>query len=111
MREGETQNQLALLIQHAVDDKKRKLQGVGIGSRRALLLLYDAFGYADPQDAVTAMQQVYGYDWFHSIFWAASFFDRKNTSYPKEPGREGLFLFSNNPNWHRVGTVRLETGT
>jgi hypothetical protein len=110
MREGETQNQLALLIQQAVDDKKRKLQVVGIGSRRALLLLYDAFGYADPQDAVAAIQQVYGYDWFHSIFWAASFFDRKNISYPEEPGREGFFLFSCNPSWHRVGTVPLDTG-
>ena len=111
MWEGETQNQLALLIQQAVDDKMRKLQDAGIGSRRALLLLYDAFGYADPKDASAALQQVNGYDWFHSIFWAASFFDRKNTSYPEEPGREGLFLFSNNPSWHRVGTVPLETGT
>jgi hypothetical protein len=111
MREDETQNQLALLIQQAVDDKKRKLQDTGIGSRRALLLLYDAFGYADPKDAVIAMQQVNGYDWFHSIFWAASFFDRKNTSYPEEPGREGVFLFSSNPSWHRVGTISLETDT
>ena len=110
-REGETQNQLALLIQKAVDDKRRKLQGAGIVSRRVLLVLYDAFGYAEPNDAVTAIQQVHGYDWFHSIFWAASFFDRKNTSYPREPGREGLFLFSSNPKWHRVGTVPLETGT
>lgn len=111
MREDETQNQLALLIQQAVDNKKRKLQDAGIDSRRALLLLYDAFGYAEPQDAVAAMRQVTGYDWFHSIFWAASFFDRKNMSYPEEPGRDGLFLFSNNPSWHRVGTVPLEIGT
>lgn len=111
MWEGDIQSQLATLIQQAVDDKQRKLQDAGIGPRRALLLLYDAFGYAEPQDGVAAMQQVNGYDWFHSIFWAASFFDRKNTTYPGEPGREGSFLFSNNPGWNRVGTVPLETGT
>ncbi len=111
MWEGDIQNQLATLIQRAVDDKKLKLQDAGIGSWRALLLLYDAFGYAEPQDAVAAMQQVNGYNWFHSIFWAASFFNRKNTTYPEEPGREGFFLFSNNPSWNRVGTIPLETGT
>ena len=111
MWEGDIRNQLATLIQRAVDDKRRKLQDAGIGFQRALLLLYDAFGYAEPQDAVAAMQQVNGYDWFHSIFWAASFFDRKNTTYPEEPGRDGFFLFSNNPSWNRVGTVPLETGT
>lgn len=111
MRGNEIQNQLALLIQRAVDNKKRKLQDAGIGSRQALLLLYDAFGYAEPEEAVAAMQQVTGYDWFHSIFWAASFFDRKNMSYPREPGRDGLFLFSNNPSWYRVGTVPLDVGT
>lgn len=111
MWEGDIQKQLATLIQRAVDDKKRKLQDAGIGLQRALLLLYDAFGYAEPQDTVAAMQQVNGYDWFHSIFWTASFFDRKNTTCLEEPGREGFFLFSNNPSWNRVGTVPLETGT
>ena len=111
MRGYETQNQLAILIRYAVDDKMRKLRDAGIDSRRALLLLYNAIGYADPQDAVAAIQHVHDYDWFHSIFWVASFFDRKNTSYLEEPGREGLFLFSQNPSWHRVGTVPLDDGT
>jgi hypothetical protein len=96
---------LAVLIQYGIDDKKRKLRDAWIGSRISLLLLYDAIGYADPQDAVVEMQQVHEYDWFHSIFGAALFFVRKNTSYPEEPGREGLFLFSDNPSWYRVGTV------
>ena len=111
MSEGEIQSQLATLIQQAVDNKKRRLQGAGIGTGRAFLLLYDAFAYAEPQDALTAIQQVNGYDWFHSIFWAASFSDRKNTTYPEEPGRNGLFLFSNNPGWNKIGTVPFETDT
>lgn len=110
MWEGESQDLLTLLIQQAVDSKRRKLARVGVGRRRALLLLYDAFGYAEPQDAFAAMRHVDGYDWFHSVFWAASFFDRRNNSYPEEPGRDGLFLFSINPNWHRVGTVSFGTG-
>jgi len=111
MWEGDVQSQLAIMMQQAVDNKKRKLQDKGVGSQRALLLLYDAFAYAQPVDAVSAMRKVNGYDWFHSIFWAASFFDRKNTTYPEEPGREGIFLYSSNPNWNGVGTVQLENGT
>jgi hypothetical protein len=111
MWEGDIQSQLAIMIQQAVDDKRRKLQDAGVGPRKAFLLLYDAFGYAQPVDAIAAMQQVNGYDWFHSIFWAASFFDRKNSTYPEEPGREGIFLFSNNSSWNGVGTVPLGNGT
>lgn len=107
MWEGEIHTQLSELIQQRVDAKRRKLQDVGISSGKALLLLYDAYGYGEPNDAAAAMQHVNGYDWFHSIFWAASFTDRKNTTYPTVPGREGLFLFSSNPAWNRVGAVPL----
>jgi hypothetical protein len=109
--EGEIQAQLSRLIQEAVDTKRRKLENAGIGPRKALLLLYDAYGYGEPNDAVAAARQLNGCDWFHSIFWAASFCDRKNITYPDEPGRGGLFLFSHNPAWSGRGTVRLEGGT
>jgi len=107
MREGEIVNKLSELIQYAVDDKKQKLQDKGIEPKSALLLLYDAFGYAEPIDAFTAMEKVSDYDWFHSIFWAASFFDRENMSFPEEPGREGLFLFSHIPSWNRAGSISV----
>lgn len=110
MWEGEVQGELTTLMQNAVTRKTKRLKDVGIGPQSALLLLYDAHGYGDASDAAIALQQVDGYDWFHSIFWAASFTDRKNAEYPNEPGREGLFLFSNAPTWNRVGTVPLETG-
>jgi hypothetical protein len=105
MWEGDIQNELATRIQQAVDAKKRKLQDAGISSGSALLVLYDAFGYGHPQDAVAAMRQVRGHEWFHSIFWSASFSDRKNVAYPAEPGREGIFLFSTNAKWNGVGTL------
>jgi len=107
MREGEIVNKLSELIQHAVDKKKQILQAKGIEPKSALLLLYDAFGYAEPIDAFTAMEKVSDYDWFHSIFWAASFFDRENRSFPEEPGREGLFLFSHIPSWNRTGSISV----
>jgi hypothetical protein len=110
MWEGEIQAQLSTLIQEAVDTKHRKLEKAGIASEKALLLLYDAYGYGEPSDAVVAMQHLNGHDWFHSVFWVASFCDRKNITYPNEPGRGGLFLFSHNPAWSGRGTVRVENG-
>jgi hypothetical protein len=111
MWEGEIQAQLSTLIQEVVDTKHRKLEKAGIGSEKALLLLFDAYGYGEPIDAVAAMQHLNGHDWFHSVFWVASFCDRKNITYPDEPGRGGLFLFSHNPAWIGRGTVRVENGT
>lgn len=100
-------DQLVPLLQVAVDKKRQRLSDVGIRAQNALLLLYDAFGYAEPDDVLAALDQVSGYDWFHSVFWAVSFTDRPNATAPGEPGREGLFLYSNDAAWHRVGTVSI----
>jgi hypothetical protein len=105
MWEGEIQDLLVTLIQRAIDGKICKLRDAGIVPREALLLLYDAFNYAEPNDVVTAMQKVNRCEWFHSIFWADSFSCRQNQTYPEEPGRDGLFLFSINPSWIGAGTV------
>jgi hypothetical protein len=105
MRGHEIRDQLASLVQAAVDSKRRKLAKIGVKAQTALLLLYDAFGYADPDEAIAALNKVSGYDWFHSVFWAASFTDRPNATAPHEPGRDGLFLHSVNPAWHRAGTI------
>jgi hypothetical protein len=104
-RTHQVREQLTPLLQTAVDSKRQKLSKVGIQGKNALLLLYDAYGCAEPNDAIAALEQVSGYDWFHSVFWAASFTDRPNLSAPGEPGREGIFLYSVDPAWHRAGTV------
>lgn len=108
---GEVQSQLAMLIQQAVHEKHGKLQRVGVDPKQTLLLLYDAFVYASPKDALAALLQVTGHDAFHSVFWAASFSDRENTTYPEEPGRDGVFLFSRNPRWSRCGSPHGQTGS
>jgi hypothetical protein len=62
MWEGQVREELVRLLQEAVDEKRRKLGARGIRAGQALLLLYDAFGYADPEIAVAALRQVSGYD-------------------------------------------------
>lgn len=108
---GEVRSQLATLIQQAVHEKRRKLQRAGVDPKQTLLLLYDAFVYALPEDASAALLQVTGYDALHSVFWAASFSGRENTTYPEEPGRDGIFLFSRNPRWNRCGSPHGQTGS
>jgi hypothetical protein len=99
------------LLQQRIDDKRKKLADKGIGPGQALLLLYAAFAYADAEHAIASIRKVNGYEWFHSVFWAASFSDRENDTFPSEPGREGLFLFSAKPEWQDVGTVGMKAGT
>lgn len=110
IREGEIQNELVELIQQKINSKKQKLVNEGIKPREAILLLYDAFLFAEPTDVISALQKINEYDWFHSIFWAASFSDQENITYPKEPGRKGFFLFSHKKEWDKVGNIQLKTG-
>lgn len=105
MWEGEVLHELALRIQHSIDDKTRKLSKAGFGPGEVFLLLYDAFNLAEVKDVAAALRRVSGFDWFHSVFWAASFADRMNEIYPAEPGRNGLFLFSRESTWESVGTI------
>ena len=69
------------------------------------LLLYDAYGYGSLETAMRAALDVKGYEWLHSIFWAASFSDRPNVMYPDSPGRAGCFLYSKSEGWRRVALV------
>src|ERR1022692_682345 len=75
--EGEAQHELAGLIQNAVSQKRSKLEKSGVPQqcRDIVLLLYDAYMYGSTEDAKLALQNVHGYDWFPSVFWAASFAD------------------------------------
>ena len=57
--EGEVQDELAELIQKAVRTKREKLERKGVPQRcrDSILLLYDAHGFGDPEDAKLALQQ------------------------------------------------------
>jgi hypothetical protein len=99
--EGEIQDDLCKLMQDSVNKKRTKLKNKSVPSScpRVLLLFYDAYGFGDVEDAQKALLRVDGYDWFHSVFWAASFTNRENELYPKEPGRRGAFLYSSDNRW------------
>jgi hypothetical protein len=99
--EGEVREEIRQLMQNRVDRKRRSLEARGVRGEcpRIILALYDAYGLGDAEDAQHALLQVKGYDWFHSVFWAASFTDRPNDICPDEPGREGCFLYSQDPRW------------
>ena len=106
--EGEVVDELRKLMHDAVVKKRQKLENKGVPAEcsRIILVLYDAYGYGDIEDAQKALLQVEGYDWFHSIFWAASFTDRANILSPAEPGRLGDFLCSKDRRWwHRPPTA------
>lgn len=99
--EGEAQNDLAALIQHAVSGKRSKLEQKGVPEEclGVILLFYDAYGYGDAEDAGKALLRAHDYDWFHSVFWAEPFTDGPNELYPEEPGRTGRFLYTKEGRW------------
>ena len=102
--EGEVVDELRKLMHDAVVKKSKKSQKLKKkvapdACSIIILVLYDAYGYADIEHAQKALLQVEGYDWFHSIFWAASFTDRANKLSPADPGRLGDFLYSEDVRW------------
>ncbi len=109
--EAETQVELTQLMQKAVDEKQRKLLKKGVPDicPKNILLLYDAYGNVELDDAQKALSNVEGYKWFHSVFWAASFTNRQNELYPDEPGRIGAFLYSMNRNWWEDSQINETT--
>lgn len=99
--EGEARSQLLDLLQAAVDMKRKVLEKKRVLEvcPNIILLFYDAYGFCDIQDATEAFQDARGYDFFHSVYWAASFADRQNLLFPGNPGRKGCFLYSKVAEW------------
>jgi hypothetical protein len=105
--EGEVQDELAALMQTALQKKRPKLEEKNVPDQCGgiILVLYDAHAFGDLEDAKIALQKVHGYDWFHSIFWAkvgwrgANGRDTPNELYPDEPGRMGFFLYTKEERW------------
>jgi len=96
---GEIREELRDLMQNAIEKKRQRLEPVKNMGHQIMLLLYDAYAFCDTEDAQAALLNVKGYDWFHSIFWAASFTNRKNEEFPQSPGRDGKFLYSREQRW------------
>lgn len=99
--EGEFRLQLSDIFQNRVDKKRSALErkGVRLECPNILLLFYDADGFSDMQTAKEVFQHVKRFDYFHSVYWAASFAARQNELYPGSPGRKGCFLYSKISEW------------
>jgi len=99
----EIQEDLCHIMNERIIEKRKKLENKGVHKScpQIMLLLYDAYGLGEIDDAQKALLKVNGYDWFHSIFWAASFTNRRNEISPENPGREGMFLYSQEEKWWR----------
>lgn len=100
-RQREIREKLQELMQKAVTEKRNKLENKGVPAQcpDAILVFYDAYGFGDLDDAQHALLQTTGYEWFHSVFWAASFATRANELFPVSPGRYGNFLYSRRADW------------
>lgn len=97
-------DEIKTLIQKAITTKRLKLEKKGVTSNctRIILALYDAYGFVTLNDIKQSLLQTIGYDWFHSIFWAASFTNRTNELASDNPGREGSFLYSKSKEWQEA---------
>jgi hypothetical protein len=93
--------ELAQLLQKAIEKKRNAIEKKRVLDvcPNVLLILYDAYGHCDMKEAMKAFQRVSGAEWFHSVYWAASFSNRQNELYPSQPGRSGCFLYSKNGQW------------
>lgn len=100
-REIEVVRELRQQMQESIRRKQVGLKKKHVHAKCSgvLLLLYDAYAFGLGRHAQKALLGTEGYDWFHSIFWAASFTDRPNELSPENPGREGIFLYSSNAAW------------
>lgn len=96
---ADAQANMINLVEDAVRSKKEKLSKKGILEGEAILLLYDAFAITDFDETQEAFSSVRNFDWFHSIVWVPTFSNRENINHPSEPGRGGIFLFSQNSAW------------
>ncbi len=93
--------ELAELLQKAIEKKRNAIEKKGVLDvcSNVLLLLYDAYGHCNMKDVVEGFQNIGGAEWFHSVYWAASFSNRPNELYPQQPGRGGCILYSKNAQW------------
>ena len=105
--EGQVQEEMTHLIHSRIRSKTKKLKKKGIPEvcSDIILIFYDAYGFGDIEDARQVLLRVDGYDWFHSVFWVASFTDRPNELWPECPGRYGNFLYSRERAWNENRSI------
>lgn len=103
----DAREELRELMQEAVKTKRRKLENRGVLAQcpEIILVFYDAYGFCELDDAQHALLETTGYEWFHSVFWAASCTYRGNELYPDSHGRYGRFIYSKSVDWWESRTT------
>ena len=88
------------LLRKALEEKRRKLERKGVDKKcpNPILLLFDAYGYGDDQDAMAAFQGIEGSDWFHSVYWVTPTWTPLGSAGGR-PGRHGTFLATRRRDW------------
>ena len=103
----ELEDSLGRLMEERLGNKKDKLAGAGFAEGSVVLVLYDAYtlGFIDVRrDILLEMKE---HIWFHSVFLVRSCRNKDNKRYSDEPGGEGQFLYSVNPNWWTRPEIRI----
>jgi hypothetical protein len=102
--EGEIHDDLCSLLQNAVSKKIKsfKIKGVSRTAVDIVLLLYDAYGFAEIEDVRKALKTVSGFEWFHSIFWIAAFRNRDDSTHLLQSQRDVQTLYSKEPKWRSL---------
>jgi hypothetical protein len=102
--EGESEDELRVLLQKAITEKRQKLEKNELHKicSNVILLLYDAYGYATPEEVKKVFQQVKDVDWFHSVFWVYlkwTTSDSQTKAEKQGNSRQGCFLYTRETDW------------
>lgn len=97
--EGPMQNELKEIIQKAISMKQNILKGFRSYCPEIILLLYDAYIYADITDVRQAFKGIEGIDWFHSIFWVQGLKRNARKLSAEDIYSRGYLIFTKNKNW------------
>jgi hypothetical protein len=98
---GQIQEELRELFQEAVKKKRISLEKKGVNKHcpEIILLLYDAYIYADIEDARESFKGIEGADWFHSVFCVQAIKVNANKLLNKDVQLRGWFLFTKDKIW------------
>jgi len=97
--EGPIKDELKEIIQEAISMKRNKLKVISSYCPEIILLLYDAYIYADITDVSKAFKGIEGIDWFHSIFWVQGLKRNARKSSMKNIYSRGYLIFTKDKNW------------
>lgn len=96
--EGDIQEELRGLIQKSLKEKQKRLDSFHQYPDK-ILLLYDAYIFADIEDVRQSFKEIEGIDWFHSIFWVQGLKKNERSSSMNNIYPRVYLLFTKDKNW------------